>query len=184
MFREATAQDAVAIKDMVADVLQVSPGAMDGGMNGWAVHRFAQIHGLTSDDPGQYDDFFDWASSYGRGSGGWFLVLCEQSGRIVGSVGLRQHGRDDACELMRMYLRPEYRGHGYGRRLITAAVDAARAMENIRRITLETHSSLKAARYLYDSLGFQPYVAPAHERHYTKLGERFCNCDVWLELML
>jgi GNAT superfamily N-acetyltransferase len=58
-------------------------------------------------------------------------------------------------ELKRVYVRPEARGHGVGRVVVRAAVDAAVRM-GAGRVVLETHEEyMKAAVRLYRSVGFR-----------------------------
>lgn len=58
---------------------------------------------------------------------------------------------DQAAYLHSMYTCPAYRGQGFARRIVQAAIDYCRA-HGIRRITL---GASDAGRPLYESLGFQ-----------------------------
>ena len=79
----------------------------------------------------------------------WIAV---RSDRVVGSVALRRLGMDDV-ELKRMYLRPELRGQGIGRRLLDTALGWARE-HGLRTIRLDTTEQMEAARHLYEASGF------------------------------
>jgi ribosomal protein S18 acetylase RimI-like enzyme len=57
------------------------------------------------------------------------------------------------CYLAELYVVPHRRGHGLGRALMDAALDAARA-EGADHIDLGTSEDDVAARALYESLGF------------------------------
>ena len=113
-------------------------------------------HGLKPDPSGTDADLHDIQESYFAG-GGAFDLLVDSAGQIVGSVGLCRIS-DSTCELRKMYLAPEMRGGGWGRRLLEHAL--ARASElGFRRVVLETASVLRAAIALYERYGFQRYVA-------------------------
>lgn len=85
--------------------------------------------------------------------GGCFEVVLNDAGQIVGSWGLYPHG-SDVCELRKMYLKPEARGHGLGLNLMDRALAKAREL-GFRRIELDTASCLKEALNLYKKFGFR-----------------------------
>jgi len=96
------------------------------------------------------------------------LLLAVADGRAVGVVAIRPLG-DGAAEMRRLFVRPEARSGGVGRRLAEAALAAARPAGH-RALRLETLSSMIAARALYEALGFRevaPYVTkPICGAHY------------------
>jgi GNAT superfamily N-acetyltransferase len=68
--------------------------------------------------------------------------------------------------MKRLYLAPEGRGQGMGRRLVRAAMDEARRL-GYREIRLDTLPALAAAIALYTSEGFgqcEPFGAPGREK--------------------
>lgn len=92
--------------------------------------------------PGKY------ASPDGR------LYLLLHDGRAAGCVALRKL-EENICEMKRLYVRPEARGHGYGRVLAERIIAAAREI-GYERMRLDTvASSMKDAVQLYRRLGFQ-----------------------------
>lgn len=110
-------------------------------------------YGLAGDLSGTDLDLADIEGSY-AGRGGYFDVVQDESGAIVGSVGLYPLG-DGAVELRKMYLDKSLRGKGIGKRLLEAAITRARAL-GFDRIELETNSRLLEAIALYRRYGFQP----------------------------
>ncbi|HSP73425.1 MAG TPA: GNAT family N-acetyltransferase [Gaiellaceae bacterium] len=80
------------------------------------------------------------------------LLLAVAGGEAVGCVALRPHDARTA-ELKRLYVRPQARGSGAGRRLSKAAVAAARGA-GYERVVLDTVPGMETAQALYRSLGF------------------------------
>ena len=111
-------------------------------------------------DPGDTDaDLADIEAFYFQRRG-FFDVLVNEDGRIVGSVAL-QHVSPDTCELRKMYLEPAARGKGHGRRLLEHALRRART-SGFSWMVLETASVLRDAIRLYERYGFRPYK-PEHK---------------------
>jgi len=131
--RPASNKDAEAIRTLVFSVL----------------HEY----GLTPDPDGVDADLLDIESAYFK-RGGSFQILTDSAGIILGTVGLYPVDTN-VCELRKMYLRPNVRGRGLGKRLLEHALVEARRL-GFSRIELETSSVLKEAIGLYRRYGFQP----------------------------
>lgn len=87
---------------------------------------------------------------YGTPRGRLFIAMHE--GRAAGCIAMKPFS-EDACELKRLYVRPEYRRSGLARRLCGLVIAAARE-EGYSRILLDTMPWLREAITLYRSLGF------------------------------
>ena len=115
-------------------------------------------YGLNPDPDGTDSDLHDVHGSY-HASGGSFDVLTDESGEVVGTVGLFRIS-PTVCELRKMYLDRRARGQGMGRRLLAHALARAAAL-GFARVVLETASVLAEAVALYERHGFRRY-APEH----------------------
>ena len=100
--------------------------------------------------------------------------LAEINGDMVGGGGIYPTaGLDaDTCELVKMYLLPQGRGHGLGRLLIEKCIEAAKEM-GYRRIYLETMPELKQALKVYEKFGFKYLNGPMGNSGHT-------GCAIWM----
>jgi putative acetyltransferase len=134
-FREAISDDEAAIRSVVFSVLAE--------------------YGLSPDPQGIDADLNDVVSNYGE-RGGFFRVVTSTEGNIVGCGGLYPLTEHDA-EIRKMYLLPEARGQGIGRKLLEELITSAKE-RHFQRIVVETASVLREAISLYRQRGFVPFA--------------------------
>jgi putative acetyltransferase len=100
--------------------------------------------------------------------------VLDVEGEILGGAGIfPSNGLPEfTCELVKMYLRPKARGKGFGKTLIGACIDYARAAE-YQNIYIETMPELKKAMRVYEKFGFTYLEGPmGNTGHF--------GCDVWM----
>jgi len=115
------------------------------------IGRVFAEYGMTF-DPADFDvDLTDVEAHYGA-RGGWFSVLVDGD-RIVGTVAALPKDAV-AVEIKRLYLLPEYRGRGLGRRLLEHALVRARDA-GFREAVAWSDERLRTAHAVYDRMGFQ-----------------------------
>lgn len=85
------------------------------------------------------------------------LLIARLRGQAIGCGALKFHGRAPA-ELKRMWIAPEARGLGLGRRLLQELERHAR-QAGVRLVRLETNRALKEAIHLYRSSGYREVPA-------------------------
>ena len=100
--------------------------------------------------------------------------LAEIDGEMVGGGGIYPtDGLDnDTCELVKMYLLPQARGHGLGRTLIEKCIEAA-AENGFKNIYLETMPELKQALKVYEKFGVEYLSGPMGNSGHT-------GCSMWM----
>jgi ribosomal protein S18 acetylase RimI-like enzyme len=96
---------------------------------------------------------------------GHILFALEDGQRIVGAIGIHPT-RIGGVHSLGMSILAEYRGGGWGRRLIEVALDAAREAV-VRKVTLEVWPDNGRAVSLYASCGFD--VEGYKRDHYPRL---------------
>jgi ribosomal protein S18 acetylase RimI-like enzyme len=86
---------------------------------------------------------------------GELLLARDPNGDPVGCVGLRPIEPQGCCEMKRLYVAPQGRGFGHGRRLVEAIVREAERI-GYREMRLDTLPSMAEAMALYRKVGFEP----------------------------
>ena len=86
------------------------------------------------------------------------LLLAMWNEQPAGCVSLKGHDAATS-ELKRLYVRPAYRGHKIGQRLVKMLVEEAR-QSGYQRIVLDSHISMKKAHAIYQEAGFRVVSTP------------------------
>jgi putative acetyltransferase len=103
----------------------------------------------------------EMAQRYGGADGGPYPVhpdayfMVAVVGRQAVGCGAIQPLDEDTVELKRMYVRPEFRGRGAARRLLSA-LEALAISGGYSRVRLETGIRQPEAIGLYESVGYDP----------------------------
>ena len=80
------------------------------------------------------------------------ILVAHWNGEVAGCVAL--HPIDTiVCEVKRLYVRPEFRGHAIGRSLAERIMAVARE-KGFKKMRLDTLPMMAEAQKLYQSLGF------------------------------
>lgn len=110
------------------------------------------------------------------GSDDFVLGAFTEKGLLVGYAGFQREGRAKNRHkgtLIGMYVIPEHRGCGLGRRLLDALIVEARALGGVEQINLTVTRSNAGARGLYLAAGFasfgvEPYALKVDGVYYAK----------------
>lgn len=96
------------------------------------------------------DELADLRHKYGEPDGRLYIAYLGD--KAVGCVGMKRQ-TESACELKRLYIRPEYRGRGLARYLSELILSEAKKA-GYKSVLLDTLDFLKDAQALYKRLGF------------------------------
>ena len=100
--------------------------------------------------------------------------VVEENGVILGGGGIAplENTDENICELQKMYFLPNLRGKGIGKKVIQQCLDFAKASK-YSKCYLETMPYMKAARALYEKVGFSNLEQPVGDTgHYS--------CQAWM----
>lgn len=97
---------------------------------------------------------------YAPPKGRLFLAYINDDATIahLAGCGALRPFSDDICEMKRLYVRPEFRGRGFGRALTLELITAAREI-GYRALRLDTLPEMREAHKMYQALGFRE-IAP------------------------
>ena len=112
------------------------------------------------------------SKSYNNESSSRYFVAIV-NGSVVGGGGVAAfNGSSQFCELRKLFLLPESRGLGLGKKLTNSCLEYAKN-KGYKRCYLDTLVSMKSAISLYKKLGFKYLEKPLD-------GTIHRGCDVWM----
>jgi ribosomal protein S18 acetylase RimI-like enzyme len=97
----------------------------------------------------------DYAPPKGR------LLLALVDGAPAGVIGLRAL-EGDICEMKRLYVKPDFRGHGLGRQLADRVIEEAKKIGYTRMRLDSVADQMQTAIAMYRKMGFSE-IAPCRE---------------------
>ena len=83
-----------------------------------------------------------------------FYAAFDDLGKAV-ACGALKHFNETTAEIKRMYVKPNYRGRGVSKKILTQLEDYAREL-NYQRLVLETGLKQPEAMSLYHKYGYRP----------------------------
>jgi GNAT superfamily N-acetyltransferase len=81
------------------------------------------------------------------------LFIVEYEGNVIGMGALHRYDAN-AGEIKRMYLKPEYRGRGFGKKLLEKLVNTGRDV-GYSSLRLDTGGFMDSAQHVYTKVGFR-----------------------------
>lgn len=100
-------------------------------------------------------------------------LVAKINGNIVGGCGIAPFNQStNYCELKKLFLLPESRGLGLGRKLTEACLEYAKS-KGFAHCYLDTLSNMEQAISLYEQLGFEHLSKPL-------VGTEHNGCDIWM----
>jgi putative acetyltransferase len=138
---------------------------------GELVQAVLKAHGLNLPGTAYFDPhLFELYDYYQQKDAAYWVI--EAEGKVVGGVGIGPFDRGEKIgELQKLYILEEAQGKGFGRQLISLALNFAK--EYYTSCYIETFASLDAANHLYSSYGFEQLEQPLE-------GTEHSACDTWL----
>jgi ribosomal protein S18 acetylase RimI-like enzyme len=141
MIRLLTIDDVDAFRDLRLEALRDSPHVFASSFEDEA--RFTRGDFLRRMEPTETS---------------WMLGAFPAGAGLVGCLGCyRERGVkvNHRAHLWGMFVKPAHRREGFGRQLVTAALDRARSMAGVTQLELFVASGNEGAASLYESLGFE-----------------------------
>ena len=144
--------------------MQIRP-AKESDVVGWAeqIKAVADEGRWIATEGGSVEDIAErWRATFAEDQ---ILLVLEDAGRIVGGIGIHPSGVE-GVHILGMSILEAFRGQGWGRKLVLAALDEARA-RGVVKVVLEVWPDNGRAIALYGSIGFE--IEGYKRHHYPRL---------------
>ena len=138
------------------------------------IRKSLEEFGITRPGTVYYDESTDHLFELFQSTPASAYFIAEQNGVIIGGAGIFPTDGlpTGTCELVKMYLLPNVRSMGLGRRMINICLEVAKE-KGYHSIYLETMPELKKAVSVYEKFGFGFLDAPMGNSGHT-------GCDIWM----
>lgn len=129
----------------------------------WQIFKHLWLEALKSDPTAFYniyeekiqDPDWQWQDKFSEIYPNYFFAM--QSGNPIGIAGYYINPRTKTlhvAEIVRVYVSPDYRRQGLGKKLLNAVISEIKNQSPITKINIHVVSSQASAIKLYTSLGF------------------------------
>ena len=120
-----------------------------------------------------YDESTDRLSEVFKADGSFYFVA-EVEGELMGGAGIypTEGLPENFCELVKIYLSPNSRGFGLGKKLMKKCLDTAK-VNGYKKVYLETMPELVKAVPMYEKFGFKYLKGPMGNSGHS-------GCSLWM----
>lgn len=137
------------------------------------IKRVGREYGAIGEGFGPSDAEVNTMSQHYKNENASRYLVASIEGHIVGGSGIASfNSSNEICELRKLFLLPESRGLGIGKKLTEDCLEYAKS-KGYKKCYLDTLTSMKSAIALYEKLGFQYLDKPLE-------GTIHNSCDVWM----
>ncbi len=137
------------------------------------IETVGKEYGAIGEGFGPSDPEVEAMSKHYKNENASRYLVASINDHLVGGGGISSfNNSNDICELRKLFLLPESRGLGIGKKLIEECLEYAKN-KGYKKCYLDTLTSMKSAIALYEKLGFQ-HLDTALE------GTIHNGCDVWM----
>ncbi|WP_041766285.1 GNAT family N-acetyltransferase [Psychromonas ingrahamii] len=137
------------------------------------IKKVGREYGAIGEGFGPSDSEVKTMSQHYKNENASRYLVASIEGDIVGGSGIAAfNNSNEICELRKLFLLPESRGLGIGKKLTEECLEYAKS-KGYKHCYLDTLTSMKSAIALYKKLGFQFLDKPLP-------GTIHNGCDVWM----